>query len=94
MTRLSVVLIIVIFAFIFLPTSLEARKLLNLEKKEVPSSEDNFVGSTFVREPTKILPASDHKGHAMANKEKLFAIHLAKIDQVLQSVPSPGAGHH
>ncbi|XWS27381.1 hypothetical protein CRYUN_Cryun26dG0110200 [Craigia yunnanensis] len=95
MTRLSLVLLIVLFALIFQPKSFEARKLLNnLEKKEVPSFKDNFVGNTLPKEPTRIIPASDDKGHAMANNERLFAIHLAKVDRVLQSTPSPGAGHH
>ncbi|XWS27379.1 hypothetical protein CRYUN_Cryun26dG0110000 [Craigia yunnanensis] len=95
MTRLSLVLLIALFALIFQSKSLEARKLLNnLEKKEVHPFKDNFVGSTLPKEPTKIIPASDDKGHAMANNERLFAIHLAKIDRVLQFYSSPGAGHH
>ncbi|XVF04406.1 hypothetical protein REPUB_Repub05bG0079800 [Reevesia pubescens] len=96
MTRLSLVLLIVLFALIFQPKPFEARKLLNnLEKKEVPSFKFNFVGIILPKEPTKILPASDNNinGHTMANNERLLAIHLAKIDRVLQSTPSPGGGH-
>ncbi|XVE63336.1 hypothetical protein DITRI_Ditri07aG0012000 [Diplodiscus trichospermus] len=94
MTRLSPVLLIFLFALIFQPKSFEARKLLNnSEKKEVPSFMDNVIGSTRqTKEPTEIVPAS--KGHAMGNNERLFAIHLAKIDRILGSHPSPGAGHH
>ncbi|XVE63341.1 hypothetical protein DITRI_Ditri07aG0012500 [Diplodiscus trichospermus] len=95
MTRLSLLLLILLFALIFQPKLLEARKVLNnLEKKEVPSFKDNIVGSIRrPKEPTEIVPAS--KGHAMANNERLFAIHLAKIDRILryEAVPSPGAGH-
>ncbi|KAK8706317.1 hypothetical protein V6N13_049887 [Hibiscus sabdariffa] len=80
MARLSLVLLIVIVALLFHPTCLEARKLSGFEKEQVPSLKDTFVGD-------------DDKGHAMGNNERLFAIHLAKIDRILQSIPSPGAGH-
>ncbi|MBA0733571.1 hypothetical protein Gogos_017569, partial [Gossypium gossypioides] len=87
MARLTLVLVIVIVVLALHPTCFEARKLLNnFEKQQVPS-----FGITLAKEPTKMLPASDDKGHAMANNERLFAIHLAKIDRKLQtSPPSPG----
>ncbi|XVF87997.1 hypothetical protein PTKIN_Ptkin19aG0013700 [Pterospermum kingtungense] len=85
MTRLNLVFLIVLFALIFQPRTSEARKLLNnLAKKQV---EDNFIGS-------KLPKVSSAEGHAMANNERLFPIHLAKLDRLLQSTPSPGAGHH
>ncbi|KAB2095583.1 hypothetical protein ERO13_A01G049700v2 [Gossypium hirsutum] len=96
MARLSLVLLILIVALIFHPTCFEARKLLsNIEKKQVPSFKGNFAGITLCKETTKMLPTSDDdKGNAMANNERLFAIHLAKIERILQSShPSPGAGH-
>ncbi|XVF18545.1 hypothetical protein REPUB_Repub11eG0031700 [Reevesia pubescens] len=94
MTRVSLVLLIVLFALIFQPKLFEARKLLNnLEKKKVPSFKDNFVGITHPKEPTKMVPASDDKGHAMVHNERLLTIHFAKLDRLLQSCPSPGAGH-
>ncbi|KAG4161140.1 hypothetical protein ERO13_D01G040200v2 [Gossypium hirsutum] len=92
MARLTLVLLILIVALIFHPTCFEARKLLsNIEKKQVPSFKGNFAGITLSKE----TPTSDNdKGHAMANNERLFAIHLAKIERILQSShPSPGAGH-
>ncbi|KAB2095585.1 hypothetical protein ERO13_A01G050000v2 [Gossypium hirsutum] len=96
MARLTLVLVIVIVVLAFHPTCFEARKLLNsFEKQQVPSFKGNFVGITLAKEPAKMLPASDDKGHAMANNERLFAIHLAKIDRILQtSPPSPGNGHN
>ncbi|KAH1120742.1 hypothetical protein J1N35_003902 [Gossypium stocksii] len=92
MARLTLVLVIGIVVLAFHPTCFEAGKLLNnFEKQQVPSFKGNFVGITLAKEPTKMLPASDDKGHAMANNERLFAIHLAKIDRMLQtSPPSPG----
>ncbi|XVE63340.1 hypothetical protein DITRI_Ditri07aG0012400 [Diplodiscus trichospermus] len=96
MARLSLVLLILLFVLIFQPKSFEARKLWNsLERNEVPSFKDNVVGSTHPpMEPTEIVAASDDEGHAMANNERLFAIHLAKIDRILdESHPSPTGGH-
>ncbi|KAE8713021.1 Detected protein of unknown function [Hibiscus syriacus] len=82
MARLSLVLLIVIVALIFHPTCFETRKLSNFEKEQqVPSFKDAFAGD------------DDDKGHAMGNNERLFVIHLAKIDRILQSSPSPGGGH-
>ncbi|KAK8648299.1 hypothetical protein V6N13_129057 [Hibiscus sabdariffa] len=82
MARLSLVLLIVIVSLLYHPTCLEARKLSGFEKEQVPS----IFKDTFTRE--------EDKGHALGNNERLFAMHLAKIDRILQSTPSPGAGHH
>ena len=93
MTRLSIVLLIFLFSFIFQePASTEARKLLNIREKEVLSLNNNFVLSVDHREPTPAVPFNN-KGHEMVDKERLFTLHLAKIDRILQSVPSSGAGH-
>ncbi|KAE8706112.1 hypothetical protein F3Y22_tig00110403pilonHSYRG00041 [Hibiscus syriacus] len=80
MARSSTVLLFVIVVLIFHPACFEARKLLNFDKEQAPSFEGDFAGA-------------DDKGQAMANNERLFAIHLAKIDRILQSTPSPGGGH-
>ncbi|KAE8683744.1 hypothetical protein F3Y22_tig00111191pilonHSYRG00201 [Hibiscus syriacus] len=79
MARPSSVLLIVI---VFHLACFEARKLLNLEKEQDPSFKGDFAA------------VGDDKGQAMANNERLFAIHLPKIDRILQSTPSPGGGHH
>ncbi|GMJ05331.1 hypothetical protein HRI_004202300 [Hibiscus trionum] len=84
MARSSIVLLIVIFSLIFHTTCFEARQLSNFEKEQVPSFKGDFSGGGS---------GGGDKGHAMANNERLFAIHLAKIDRILQSSPSPGAGH-
>ncbi|KDO77911.1 hypothetical protein CISIN_1g047704mg [Citrus sinensis] len=76
----------------------EARKLLNTEKidsssKKVSSLFANLVLSAL---PKGRVPASSpsRKTHgATLDHEKLFARHLAGIDRILQSVPSPGIGH-
>lgn len=45
--------------------------------------------------PKGTVPASTptKKGHSTIVNEKLFARHLAAIDRILRSVPSPGVGH-
>ncbi|KAE8681123.1 putative Eukaryotic aspartyl protease family protein [Hibiscus syriacus] len=69
---------------------MQSRKLFNVEMEEpVISPSDNLVPSDFpMKSPTD-------KDHVMANNERVFAFaaHLAEIDRILQSVPSPGGGH-
>ncbi|KAF8391204.1 hypothetical protein HHK36_023506 [Tetracentron sinense] len=71
----------------------DARKLLSMEKnKKFPSLEDSLVLSAL---PKGTIPPSSpsKKGHAMLVNEKLFTLHLARVDRILRSVPSPGVGH-
>ncbi|XVE53076.1 hypothetical protein DITRI_Ditri02bG0175500 [Diplodiscus trichospermus] len=93
MNRLSIVFLIFLFSIICQePASTEARKLLNMQEREALSSNNNFVSSVNHREPTPVIPFGS-KGLEIVDKERLFALHLARIDRILQSVPSPGAGH-
>ncbi|MBA0791903.1 hypothetical protein Gohar_016445 [Gossypium harknessii] len=95
MARLSIVLIIFLFSFIIqAPSSAEARKLMmNLqETAEALPLNKNVVVSVEQREPTPAV-SFRNKDHEMVDEERLFALHLAKIDRILLSVPSPGAGH-
>ncbi|KAJ4843935.1 hypothetical protein Tsubulata_017577 [Turnera subulata] len=45
--------------------------------------------------PKGTVPSStpSKKTHATLDNEELFKRHLASIDRILRSVPSPGAGH-
>ncbi|KAK8527518.1 hypothetical protein V6N13_085345 [Hibiscus sabdariffa] len=95
MTRLSTVLLIFLFSFMIYqaPSLAEARKLMNLQQTETPLSNNSVVSSVEHREQTGEVSFSS-KGHEKADyQERIFALHLAKIDRILQSVPSPGAGH-
>ncbi|EOY27935.1 hypothetical protein QQP08_020518 [Theobroma cacao] len=94
MARFSyLVLIFLVISASFVP-QMESRKLLNRgdSNKNVPSLFASLVLSAL---PKGTVPASapSKKGHATLDNEKLFARHLAGIDRILQSVPSPGAGH-
>ncbi|XVF25610.1 hypothetical protein REPUB_Repub13aG0226800 [Reevesia pubescens] len=89
----SLVLIFLVISASFVP-KMESRKLLNTveSNKNAPSLFASLVLSAL---PKGTVPASapSKKGHATLDNEKLFARHLAGIDRILQSVPSPGAGH-
>ncbi|KAK2975170.1 hypothetical protein RJ640_017383 [Escallonia rubra] len=66
----------------------DARKLLNAQDKKAPSL-------YLVSLPKGKVPAStpSKRGHATTIDQKLIARHLAAIDRILRSVPSPGVGH-
>ncbi|KAI8010625.1 Precursor of CEP14 [Camellia lanceoleosa] len=73
--------------------SLEARKLLTMENKKVPSLEDSLLLSAL---PTGTIPPPSSpggKGHSMVINGRVFVLPLPHLDRVLQSVPSPGVGH-
>ncbi|KAK8622622.1 hypothetical protein V6N13_117531 [Hibiscus sabdariffa] len=95
MTRLSTVLLIFLFSFMIFqaPSLADARKLMNLQQTEALLSNNNVVSSVEQREPTG-ADSFSNEGHEKDDHwQRLFALHLAKIDRILQSVPSPGAGH-
>lgn len=82
-------LISVLFALSveFLPC-LEARKLTM-----APSLRDSSLVQGDLSEGPA-LPSSPGNGHGEDHPdETLIAVHLAMTDRILQSVPSPGAGH-
>lgn len=60
--------------------------------EKVPSLEASLLLSAL---PKGYVPPSapSKKGHEMIVNEKLFVLHLASIDRILKSVPSPGVGH-
>ncbi|GKB75168.1 hypothetical protein Tco_0936580 [Tanacetum coccineum] len=58
----------------------DARKLINMEA--VDGLENNGANLEVI--------TNAHTSHL---SERLFVLHLARIDRILQSVPSPGAGH-
>ena len=90
MARVSVVFFMLLVIFV---SSTQGRKLLNLnENVKVPSTTDSLYLSAL---PKGTVPSStpSNKGHAETIDEKLIARHLAAIDRILRSVPSPGVGH-
>ncbi|KAK7306503.1 hypothetical protein VNO77_44450 [Canavalia gladiata] len=93
MARLGSLLVL----FLILCTCLEARKLHvggdKHGKKVDPSSRKSLFFSSL---PKGKVPSStpSRKGHSIEVDEKLVARHLITTERLLlQSVPSPGAGH-
>ncbi|KAF8411079.1 hypothetical protein HHK36_003618 [Tetracentron sinense] len=84
MARLATVLLIFMVLFVIFLPSFEARKIPSLEGSLILSALPK--GTTPPSAPSK-------KGHAMVVNQRLFTQHLRHIDRILQSVPSPGAGH-
>ncbi|XP_049371823.1 precursor of CEP14-like [Solanum verrucosum] len=87
----SILLMFVLFLASF-SSSMEARKLLNSDEvKKVANLRSLYLNAL----PKGIVPAStpSKKGHSYTTDEKLIARHLAAIDRILRSVPSPGVGH-
>ncbi|KAL0442613.1 UNVERIFIED_CONTAM: Precursor of CEP14 [Sesamum latifolium] len=76
--------------------SVHGRKLLMMNvqvNKDVPSLADRLYLTSL---PKGNVPAStpSNKGHGTSTiDEKLIARHLAAVDRILRSVPSPGVGH-
>lgn len=90
LSPLSIILLVIIASFM---STLEGRKLLNtVDKETIPSVEGSLVVSALPK--GTVTPSSpSKKSHGMVVNEQLFARHLAAIDRILRSVPSPGAGH-
>ncbi|KAK6932730.1 hypothetical protein RJ641_002354 [Dillenia turbinata] len=87
-------LLLVLFILsVSLVSSAEARKLLSNEeyksKTKYATLDKNLVLNAL---PKGTVPPSapSKKGQSTINNEKLFARHLAAVDRILRSVPSPG----
>ncbi|KAE8680087.1 Detected protein of unknown function [Hibiscus syriacus] len=90
MARLGLSLLVIVFVLIFQVPPMQSRNLFNAEMNAQAAPippEDNLVPSDVTMKPPTDID------HIMANSERLFALHLAKIDRLLQSVPSPGGGN-
>lgn len=98
MARFSslVLILLVVFAASSMP-QMESRKLL-IDTAEsngnIPPLFASLVLNAFPKGTVPSASAPSKKGHSTTlRNEKLFARHLSGIDRILQSVPSPGAGH-
>ncbi|KAE8669784.1 hypothetical protein F3Y22_tig00112217pilonHSYRG00152 [Hibiscus syriacus] len=82
---------LVIFASSFV-AQMESRKLL-INARESGENVPLLLASLVLNAlPKGTVPSK--KGHSpKLDNETLFARHLAGIDRILQSVPSPGGGH-
>ncbi|KAK9047680.1 hypothetical protein V6N11_053518 [Hibiscus sabdariffa] len=95
MARFNYMLIILLLIYASLVPQMESRKLLNTGETNKNAASNLFASLVLSALPKGTLPGSapNKKGDSTLDTEKRFASHLARIDRILQSVPSPGAGH-
>ncbi|KAL1826868.1 hypothetical protein DCAR_0205804 [Daucus carota subsp. sativus] len=99
MPRSSFMFLLCLLTLASFVTTIHARKLHDhmreAKKKQQPpppSVPDSLYLSSL---PKGTVPnsAPTKKGHSLIVDEKLIARHLAAIDRILRSVPSPGVGN-
>ncbi|EEF40110.1 conserved hypothetical protein [Ricinus communis] len=100
MARSIALALIFLLAFTTFVSNIQGRKLLMMTSDAEGTSSTSTVPSMFASLVFSALPKStvrssspSRKGHATLDNEELFRRHLASIDRILQSVPSPGVGH-
>ncbi|KAL3617010.1 hypothetical protein CASFOL_039404 [Castilleja foliolosa] len=95
---LNLIIMWLIMYFTIVP-SIDGRKLSMKEfqnKKDVQSPATDRLYMAALPKGTVPGSAPSKKGHAATTDQKLIVRqdrHLAAIDRLLRSVPSPGAGH-
>jgi len=93
MARLRSHLLLFFVLFASLCSSLESRKL-HLGAHKPSNKVDPSLFLTSLPKGTVPYSAPSKKGHSTVVDEKLIARHLIATERLLvQSVPSPGAGH-
>ena len=103
MARFGAVVFVFFFSFAAFMSNIEGRKLLmstsaresnsnNWDKRRVGSFA-SLVLSTLPKGKVPSSSSPSKKGHATLDNEQIFARHLASIDRILRSVPSPGVGN-
>ncbi|KAK1378548.1 Precursor of CEP14 [Heracleum sosnowskyi] len=105
MARSSVIFLLYLVTLASFVTTIHGRKLNNSmhenKKQQLqqqsyppppPSSQDSLYLSSL---PKGTVPSSapSKQHHSFVVDEKLIARHLAALDRMLRSVPSPGVGH-
>ncbi|KAK8580582.1 hypothetical protein V6N13_143660 [Hibiscus sabdariffa] len=95
MARFNYMVIILLVIYASLVPQMESRKLLNTGESNKNVASNLFASLVLSALPKGTLPGSapNKKADATLDNEKQLASHLARIDRILQSVPSPGAGH-
>ncbi|CAN1150126.1 Precursor of CEP14 [Linum perenne] len=95
MARASVIVLILLLASTSFFSAAESRKLLANGDKEEARVSSLFQSLLLSALPKGTVPASSpsKKGHSSVDNVERFQRHLASIDRVLRSVPSPGMGH-
>lgn len=101
MARSTALALVFLLAVATFASNTEGRKLLMSNTEEYNNKVGSItVSSLFASLISSALPkgtvsssSPSKKGHTTLDNEQLFQRHLSSIDRILQSVPSPGAGH-
>ncbi|KAG9129554.1 hypothetical protein Leryth_023901 [Lithospermum erythrorhizon] len=94
MVNKSAIVFMFLIIFVTLVSTIDARKLLEVDqqiKKEQVLSPDNKQPPT-----DRVFPSAPSKGShtvVVTLNEDVIYRHLAAIDRILRSVPSPGVGN-
>ncbi|XP_031266121.1 precursor of CEP14-like [Pistacia vera] len=92
MASLSKTLLTFLLVAILYTSSLESRKVLSIEKMDVPSDlVDSLVPSALQKGSATFSPSGE--SYKVAINEGLINRHIARDDRILKSVPSPGIGN-
>ncbi|KAJ6416758.1 hypothetical protein OIU84_002602 [Salix udensis] len=94
MARFGAVVFIFFLSFAAFMSDTEGRKLLmsNGRDRSSVGSLASLARSALPKgRVTSSCPGK--KGHATLDNERILARHLASIDRILRSVPSPGVGN-
>ncbi|KAI4371001.1 hypothetical protein MLD38_019282 [Melastoma candidum] len=92
-TFVAVLLILIVSAS--LATCVQGRKVLETSREETSVSSSVDPRLFLDALPKGRIPVSSpsRKGYEATINEELIARHLASLDRILRSVPSPGVGH-
>ncbi|KAL3851412.1 hypothetical protein ACJIZ3_013294 [Penstemon smallii] len=90
MARKSLVILVFLIILSASLSSVQARKLNDFK---VRSLDDHKLYLAALPKGTVPVSTPSKKGHAVTTDQKLITRHLAAIDRILRSVPSPGVGH-
>ncbi|KAG5247093.1 precursor of CEP [Salix suchowensis] len=93
MARFEALALIFLVSFTTIVSNIEGRNLSMRTGTPHDTTARRRVLAVALPKGTVPSSSPSKKGHATLDNEQLFARHLASIDRILRSVPSPGAGH-
>lgn len=92
MASLSKIALTFLLVAIFYTSSLEGRKVLSMDKMNVPLDVvENSVPPGLQKGSAMFSPSGE--SYKVAINEGLITLHIARDDRILKSVPSPGIGN-
>lgn len=94
MASLRKIALTFLLVVVFYTSSLEGRKVLNMEKINVPLDvEENSASPGLQKGSATATFSPSGESYKAAINKGLITIHIARDDRILKSVPSPGTGN-